>query len=443
MASVSATVTFLVNLRNTTASRTFRARLHPPGYLVPPAYLTAELQHRAVGFSRRGAIIVADNGLFDDIVRLAAQLSREPHHDQLAQRAAELAATVDPLQHLQEQLSVKPTALIGVEDITAALWLRLGLSAHNLPNQRAALRRRNHQTARKAAQLAAQIPPGCDYLPVASAQDYDTAYDAGREFAAAGLTAAALGFGAFMNDDTTTRQIKIRGRTRRVDPAMPTRYLGTAVVARGFWDGWRIERNDAPQRFHFLGLGAPIMIAITSCAAAATPALTFDATSPIKDAAQGTIYISKPAYLKIRTWKAAKRLAANNGQTWNCPCPFCKAFTRQHPFDYREGLRWYQDGRRTSVTPSALRSGGGLYNAYPLLAQPSASPLGREIDFARVGHNHWALKQATDELTQAHGTGELEDHVDAVVAAYEHATPLHNYAAAVRLAFNIARATWP
>ena len=115
--------------------------------------------------------------------------------------------------------------------------------------------------------MAAQIPPGCDYLPVASAQDYDSAYDAGREFAAAGLTAAALGFGAFMNDDTTTRQIKIRGRTRRVDPAMPTRYLGTALVARGFWDGWHAERNDAPERFHFLGLGAPIMIAITTCAA--------------------------------------------------------------------------------------------------------------------------------------------------------------------------------
>ena len=77
-------------------------------------------------------------------------------------------------------------------------------------------------------------------------------------------------------------------------------------------------------------------------------------------------------------------------------------------------------------------------------ARPTpATPLGREIDFGRVGHNHWALKQITDKLTQARRTGVLEDHVEAIVAAYEQATPLRNYAAAVRLAFNIGRATWP
>jgi hypothetical protein len=440
---VISSLDFVVNLRNMTASREFRAKLRPPGYLVPPAYLTEDLREKAVAFSRRGAIIVADNGLFDDIVRLAARLEGSRNSGQLARRAATLAETVDPQQHLTDQISVEPSALIGVEDITAALWLRLALTARELPNQRAALRRRNTQTARRATELADSVPEGCEYLAVASAQDHDTAYDAGRAFAAAGLKTAALGFGAFMNDDSTTREVKIGGRYRRLRTPMPNRYLGTALVARGFWDGWQREHGGAPRRFHFLGLGAPIMIGIVSCAAAATPALTFDATSPIKDAKEATLYVSRPAYLKIRTWKAAARLASSEDERWACPCPFCRAFTEKHPFDYHAGRAWLQRRRDDVVPAAALRPRGGLYHAYPLLGQPNASNLGREIDFARVGHNHWALKQVTVELARARHTHQLINHVEKIVAAYEQATPLHNYAAAVQLAFDIARGAWP
>ena len=84
-----------------------------------------------------------------------------------------------------------------------------------------------------------------------------------------------------------------------------------------------------------------------------------------------------------------------------------------------------------------------LYDAYRLLGQPSATPLGREIDFARVGHNHWALKQITLALARARQADALDDHVEAVVTDYESATRLRAYAAAVRLAFAIARGTWP
>lgn len=440
---VTPDVDFVVNLRTSTASREFRSKLRPPGYLVAPAYLTAELRRRAAGFGRRGSIIVADNGLFDDIVRLASQLEHDPNHARLPQRAAALAATVDPRQHLDDELAVEPTALVGVEDITAALWIRLGLTARTLPNQRAMLRTRNRHTASVATTFATEIPDGCDYLAVASAQDHDSAFDAGREFAAAGLTAASLGFGAFMSDDSTTTQVKIHGRYRRLPMSMPNRYLGTALVARGFWEGWRTERGDAPHRFHFLGLGAPIMIGIVTCAAARTPELSFDATSPIKDASQGTFYISKPAYLKIRTWKVAQRLVSSEAEKWRCPCPFCKSFVRQHPFDYGFGLHWQRQKKRPLIGPAALRRGGALYNAYPLLAQPSATPLGHAIDFARVGHNHWALKQVTDELAKARTSDLLENHVGGVVDAYEAATPLRHYAAAVRLAYDIARGTWP
>ena len=40
-------------------------------------------------------------------------------------------------------------------------------------------------------------------------------------------------------------EVKLNGRTRN-STRMPTRYLGSALVARGFWDGWRHESRTPP-----------------------------------------------------------------------------------------------------------------------------------------------------------------------------------------------------
>ena len=45
-------------------------------------------------------------------------------------------------------------------------------------------------------------------------------------------------------------------------------------------------------------------------AAWGTKDLSYDATSPIKDAVEGSLYVSKPAYLKIRIRSIAWRLAS-------------------------------------------------------------------------------------------------------------------------------------
>ena len=214
-ASVSATVTFLVNLRNSTASRTFRAKLHPPGYLVPPAYLTAgNCNIKPSGFSRRGAIIVENNGLFDDIVT-ASQPSypANPTGTGLAQRAAELAATVDPAPAPPRAAArYKPTATHRRRRRHHRGTLVTPRPQRAQPPQPAGGTPPSGTTrplSQSSAVWQLQIPPGCDYLPVASAQDYDSAYDAASEFTGS-LTAAALLASAPHEQTTqTTRQIKI------------------------------------------------------------------------------------------------------------------------------------------------------------------------------------------------------------------------------------------
>jgi hypothetical protein len=468
---VAVEIHFLPNLRALTIDTTFRRRLRPDGYLAPPAYLTKDLREKARRLRSDGRHLVADNGLFDDVGNLAeafagdsdaietalkerseglgrpiraADLSASTKREisSLAQRAGAATAGVNPEGALPEQMALLPTDVIGVEDITAALWLRLGLDGRVLGDKRAELKRRNRAVAMRAAQVVKSgAADGTRYHAVASAIDYDSAFDAGREFATAGVTAAAMGFGAYMANDYSIDTAKVGGHVRRLPATMPLRYVGTALAARGFWDGWLAERRSGPRAFHFLGLGQPIMMAIVALAARGTPLLTFDATSPIQDAAQGFISVSKPAYLKIRTWRAAERLASDGSERWRCPCGFCRAFTEAYPFDYAAGVRWFAG--RTKVEPGDLLARGGLGNAYPLLST-STGDRGRAVQFARVGHNHWALEQITESLRESATTrSKLESYVNSVVADYEANTEAAWFGRAVRFSFDIARGAWP
>ena len=462
---------FLPNLRALTIDTTFRRRLRPKGYLAPPAYLTKDLREKASRLRADGRELVADNGLFDDVGNLAEAFGQDSKAIEtalearskalgrpvrgtdldartrnaittLARNAGAATAGVDAEAGLAGQMAISPTAVIGVEDITAALWLRLGLDGRVLSDKRAELRRRNRSVARRAIRVVQSgAANGARYHAVASAVDYDSAFDAGREFAAAGLTAAAMGFGAYMANDYSIDTAKVGGRIRTLPATMPLRYVGTALAARGFWDGWRAEGRTGPKAFHFLGLGQPIMMALAALAARSTTLLTFDATSPILDAAQGFVYVSKPAYLKIRTWRAAQRLASDASERWRCPCGFCRAFSATYPFDYDAGVAWFAG--RTKVEPKDLLGRRSLSNAYPLLST-STGDRGRAVEFARVGHNHWALEQISADLRDNSRTrSPLESFVKSVVTDYEASTESDWFGRAVRFSFDVARGAWP
>ncbi len=366
---------FAVNLRPDTISPTFRRFAHPWGYLVPPTGLTRSLRRAVDVLASSRVPAIVDNGNFDDISRITAQRANDLKHyqRQLVELEARLRRRVTwrdlsaalrnevvklsgSLAHeagkvvgmpLKDQITLASDAVIGAEDITAALWLRAGLDVSVLGTSVNTLRLKNEAVAARAREELRSIPRGSsiEYLAVASALDYDSAFEAGHVFGVAGLRQAAMGFGAFMADDSFADNVVIKGRTIKFERQLPMRYLRCALVARGFWDGWKAATGGAPERFHFLGLGAPIMIPVVAVAAARTPLISFDATSPIKDAVEGTIYSSKGAYLKIRTWNLAARLASGALRSWTCPCGFCRGFVRKHPFDYVRGRLWEQATR--------------------------------------------------------------------------------------------------
>jgi hypothetical protein len=462
---------FAINLRSETLSTAFRDALDPRSYLVP-GNAPASSRQRARSLVGEGVDIFADNGHFDDIGRIARDLAAEGDrlHEVVEARERELGrnvrpreldvatrdayrrlaaaarvesriATGDRARTLREQRAFSPTRLIGAEDITMAVWLALDIEPQYLDLPHRDYRRLNEAVARTAVQEIEQLPAAeaRGYYAVASALDYRTAHDAGAVFARAGLQRAAMGFGAYMADDRFSDFVMI-GR-RRVDLAfpLPNRYLRTALVARGFWDGYCSISGTTPKAFHFLGLGAPIMLGPVALAGWGTPLLTYDATSPIRDAAEGTLYLSAPAPLKVRTRRIAQQLASSERREWNCPCPFCGPFAAQHPFDYPAGHAWHADHPGQEPDAEDLRPGGPLFAAFPLLSEPAPGELRSDVTFARMGHNHWALMRVTAGLNASSSDRKrLQAHVAGMVERYEGATSAPRFGAAVRFAYEFA-----
>lgn len=463
---------FMVNMRRETVSEQFAQGLSPwgGGYLLP-GNAAGSIRALTGELIARGEDVLADNGYFDDIMRIRTRFADEADllYQQVQNRQAELGRSVWPGElgtglrdeyralaararaegqsvtrdregTLTKQQLTRTTRFVGAEDITMAVWLALNIEPAYISLPAKDYRRLNESVARTAvrelARLSAAEVEG--YYPVASAVDYNTAKDAGRVFADAGLERAAMGFGAYMADNHYSDSVMIGRKRIKLETSMPNRYLRTALVARGFWEGYQHVKGTGPRAFHFLGLGAPIMMGLVALSSWGTPLLTYDATSPIKDAAQGTMYLSSPAPLKVRTRRLALQLASGSREAWQCPCPFCQSFIADHPFDYSTGHAWYAENPGQEPVAADLKPGGRLFDAYPLLSEPAGGPLRAEVTTARMSHNHWALVKITRGLNASSSQHErLDAHVHGLVERYERATNAPRFGAAVRLAYRL------
>lgn len=410
---------FLVNARPSTLGSGFLDDARAGGYLFPPDAASRPVVE-ALRATRR--FVLSDNGAFELIGQLTRDVGRPPDLAALGRRAAGSAV----MQQLPEQMAVRPQAVIGPENLTVAVWLRAGADEATLRGRRSAIRRRNEQVAQRAAELASRLP-GVRVLGVASAHDHDSAADAGRAFAAAGLRDAAMGFGAFMADDSWAADVKVGGRTRPLPRALPTRYVRTAAIAAGFFATW----GSVGRHFHFLGLGAPVMLPLVVLAGRDVELLTFDATSPIKDAVDGTWYVEKPAALKVRTWRVAERVL-RGGATWDCPCPFCRRFLAVRPLDLSRARAVQGDA---PVTVADLAPAGRLSEPLSLFAVGR-----RPSEEARMGHNHWVLGRLTAELSTT-DSSRLAAVVQRRVGAYVDHAGAAPYSDAVRLGHQLVTRT--
>lgn len=457
---------FLVNLRAETATAEFRDRVRPYGWLLPPAYSSAATLAYAKAEAKRGVLVLADNGLFDDLSRIATDLDAdaapvravlERLRDQvggpptrsevpgpLRTAARDLAELVDtqtaPLRdgHGPRSASLAAlgsTAFVGAEDPGPGVWVRLGIGPEGLGLLADEWRALGRRIARAAVADKGDIPAGIGYLAVASPLDEASARFFGGEFGRAGLRDMAIGFGALMADRRFGSRVVVNHRALPLPGNLPASYIGGVVVLRAFLDAYRRRAGGPPNRLHLLGLGSPIMIGLAALICRDVPLVTVDATSPIRDASFGTLYSNRPTLLKLNPNQvAAKILSDRRRAGWTCTCGSCRAFHAQFPQDVVAARREWQ--RLGSPTDLALHlvEGTVIGDSLPLLAlSRTGGSRGPSARSTRLGHNHWSLTRLCADLTWHLGNRTLEAYMVEVIEAYtKSASPV--YADAVRWA---------
>ena len=305
---------------------------NPTGFLIAPGNAKGRLLVLARRVINSGVELFIDNGNFEKLSPMGKIFDREakalkkevdkfedrlgrsvrfgalPHdltarYRALASRVRLVArgAVLDEDLVLRQQEALNPTAVVGAEDLTMAAWLRLDIEPRYTRRERSTYRAYNRSVARRAAKIASSLPTHLvdTYYPVASAVSYNTAKDAGREFAAANLSSISMGFGAYTADNNSSDHMTINRRRIDFGRNLPQRYTRTVAVTVGFWDGYVEVAGKPPRRFHFLSLGAPIMIPLVTLAAAPTSQLSFDATKG------GTLYTGRTRSTKDPNQKSS------------------------------------------------------------------------------------------------------------------------------------------
>lgn len=421
-------ILFLVNARAQTLSETFQKFTAPHGYLIPPAYLSKTVTQLVAALPQRKRwMILVDNGRFDDIQvirkwsegaarQLAAGLGkggivtatcpeRKTLNPSLAKKADALAhqlmlaaKAAPPAIRVAEQLALAPSAVVGVEDITGALWHSSGLELSFIRggHQRIAAMNRRSLAATRSSVRRRQLGDVRD-LPVVSATDYRSAFAAGKLVAASGVRGFCLPFGAFMADDRTTNSYVMNGKRVALERFVPVRVIRSALVAKGLADGWRSVGAKAPEHIHLLGLGQMLILGLVAQALTGVNALSCDATSPFKDAMAGSVYTSMPVFRRLRVAGIVWRVLKDNGKPWRCPCRWCQSQADEQ--DWSAANKWFKkrayDLRSADDLP--LNQSSELGKILPYFAiQPRASVLQ-----ARIGHNHFAIQECVEQLNVA------------------------------------------
>jgi hypothetical protein len=338
---------------------------------------------------------------------------------------------------------MRPSYLIGLEDFRIPLLVGLGVE-----REYAGLSVGWYlQGARRALTYARATGRG-DYgtctVPVFAgvhAPDLDVARAIGRLAGADDVDGIATGFGAALNDRTFADHRLVGGEIVPFEGPTPRPYVRVLEVAAGLHLGFADVTGRLP-RFHALGVGTPILLPLLAVLGGPGTYTATDSTSPIKDgysSATIALYVSTPAPLKLKAYLVAQRWM-EGARGWDCKCPHCTAFLRDHPFRLGKARSWWRAEGRRSLQPADLWRPSPLADYLPLLGMPRDPNLRRRAGLSRVAHNHWVLRSIERGL-QRHGRTrkELREHVEGIVDRYVLANSAPAWKRATLVAWDIAR----
>jgi hypothetical protein len=466
---------FFYNLTDETYKARIKRFIDPEGYLISIRYYTRKKIEFALTLGRQHhELIFADSGLFTEIgliiqkyqskssilsKRLVSVEKKLGHYvtpgdtpKKLRNQYRKLAGTIirevqtreesiDPREILMQQQRIRPDRFICHEDMVMATLMGLNIEPEYIDQKPSYYTNRVKRASvfyKKTKSGKYGLFSGQPYA-VATSLDYNTAYNAGHLMSKEGATHIAMGLGSSMSDRNYIDYFVKGNDVNKLSASIPRKYLRTTLIIQGFLAGYAKYQNKKPRALHFLGLGAPIMILLAAVASAKIKDVSFDATSPIKDAYEGVIYFSNPAYKNVRARKLAHLLCQKPTGKWWCHCKYCKFYTRKYPFDMSRAAKWFEDNSRPKeITADHLHGETKLAKALPMLSEPAGGAKRKEINDWRIGHNHLVIQGLIDQINSKQNFHQLLRFVADEIGKYiESASP--NFANSARFSFALIR----
>jgi hypothetical protein len=402
---------------------------------------------------KQHSVLVADNGNFDRMGALIAPLmaqaatlakARQAEEKKLGHlaRPGELSSSLqkkyaalrakvvkaaaqerksdDVKGVVKAQNAMAPTYLIGMEDFSISLMVGLGIERAYAPIPMSFFTQAADRAIAYAVKTTKSKYGPCDGDVFAGlhAIDYDTAVTIGGLAGKARVDGIATGFGATLDDrDYCDYRIE-NGKIVELGSSVPRSYVRVMEVAAGLHVGYVHATGHRP-KFHALGVGTPILQPMLAVLGDKNTYTCSDSTAPIKDAYSSVtiaLYVDTPAPLKLKAYVIAQKWL-DGGIPWDCKCPYCTGFLKQHPFQLTKAKAWWASKGKRKLTPKDMWAPSPLAELMPLLSMPKNTGLRKQAGMARIGHNHWVLKRLETNIRRRSGAG-LRDWVDGLVEKY-------------------------
>ncbi|PRP89975.1 hypothetical protein ENSA5_69160 [Enhygromyxa salina] len=444
-------------------------------YLLSADY-TRDLADLAGVVRAEGRVLVADNGNMDVFRSLGREFAADAAKLDADRRAWERASgryarpndlpaelserfralaqaiavrnesiTTDAFTHdaVRRQASIDPSLLVGMEDLTLGTMGGLNLEPEYVDLPASFFEAR----ARRAVSFARKTidgefgEVGGEVLAGLHALDFDSGVLAGRVAAEAGLDGLTVGlFGALTDRNYVDYRVE-DGELIELARTVPRPYLRVIEISAGVLEGFRRAGRPRPA-FHGLGVGTPILLPLLSLLGQGENYFATDSTAPIVDGWSSptiSLYVRDPAPLKYKAYRIAS-VWIRGGRGWDCACPYCARFRDAHPPEIDLARKWWRDQGKPDIKKQMLERDGPLSAWLPFLAYSADDDLRKQAALARVGHNHWILRQLELEIrAKSKGWPELEGWVEGIVKAYVDRPGSAAWKAAVTEAYALAR----
>ena len=421
---------FISNLGTVTADPLNPKTTLRDGYLLSEHYTTKSSIERAKWVRSRRNLLISDNGNWTRMCAIAREFSDEGDDilnqakdelkkqgevaektladradliQRITQKCDEVRGELDFEKIIGKQLLIRPHYMIGLEDFSIPVMMMCGMLDDTFSPDAESIVAYQKKTAELYSQqyegelgFEKQLKESAKFL-VLHSYNYDSSYLGGEQIKDVSKDGIAISYGAPMRSRRYITRIKLGDKWMNFEEKLPEAYIIAQAITLGAMNALK---DDTP--IHILGVGSPILIALTGYLTRQSKAVSIDSSAPFQDAYDGKIYGNRHAFLKMDMYKVAA-YALINDQPYESKTPFFQDFEKVYPSNWADLRKTMSITKDTSVKELAkeLKSRQDLVEQYiPFFTKMRGGKekLIQDLRIARSGHNYWVLKEICEHI---------------------------------------------